>query len=184
MDPLGPLSPSYVIPPTVSSGPAHGGRGPTWAQQTTAPCLPTCLLTFGDDSWIRKAPLSFDDVLSLAEREGWFLFADANSKMEDLRCYWWSFPAMRNQPTMKGSDVMYYVKTGFLIANEFLVPSEPDLPFPTSLMQFFPWIIYPFLNKFPFSALATIGFLSLAIKSSNFKKKSSNTVTLLKFYLC
>ena len=71
---------------------------------------------------------------------------------------------------MKDSDVIYYVKIGFLTACEFLVPSEPQAyHFPLHLCNFFPWIIYPcnFLNKFPFSALATIGFLSLGIYSSN-----------------
>ena len=75
----------------VTPGPAHSGWEPTWAQQTIVPCLLTCFLTFGEDTWIKKAPSSsFADVFSNADKEGWFPFGDTHSKMEVLHCYWWS----------------------------------------------------------------------------------------------
>ena len=74
----------------VTPGPAHSGWEPTWAQQTIVLLL-TCFLTFREDTWIKKAPsLSFDDVFSNADKEGWLFFGDTNSKMEVLHCYWWS----------------------------------------------------------------------------------------------
>lgn len=173
------LSPSYVIPPTMWPQvlPTVDGS-PPGAQQTIVLLPPDCFLTLGKTPESKKAPslsfllMSFQMLIKKA-----VVSLVIHSKMEVLHCYYGHVSG--HKKLAYNERQWCHILCQNCLLDSMWIPNSiwtSSLPFPTSFMQFFSLnhLSLNFLNKF--SCTATVGFLSLGINSSN-------TVTLLKFYL-